>query len=323
MASSVVMSLGCFFHLRFLGVFMATNLCDVFERYGSDDKCRDYLQALRWPNKVTCPECMSDKTSYVEARHIYDCDSCRYQFSVTAGTIFHDTHLPLHKWFAVAYLLCESRKGMSANQIHRMMGISYKTAWYLCHRIRKAMAAVPPQEPLTGTVEVDETYIGGKHKGYGQGPHTGNKEIVIGIRQRGGELRFFHTQDTKSGTLAKYIRENVSTRNVDVIVTDEFQAYVPAMVKAGVHGSKHRTIRHKSKVYVDGDIHTNTVESAFSLLKRGIIGTWHRVSAKHLEAYLNEMCFRFNNRKNPFLFRDTLLKMIKSDNVEYKELTAA
>ncbi|MFL6437041.1 MAG: IS1595 family transposase [Terriglobales bacterium] len=307
---------------------MSTNLCQIFEKYGEDSKCREYLEALRWPDKVACPECMSDKISHVKARHVFDCDSCRYQFSVTAGTIFHDTHLPLHKWFAVTYLLCESRKGMSANQIHRMLGISYKTAWYLCHRIRRAMAALPPQLPLTGTVEVDETYVGGRSRGR-MGPASGGqKEIVIGIRQRNseanpsGELRFFHTEDVKSGTLAKYIRENISTESVEVIMTDELSAYPAAMIKAGVHGTRHKTIRHKDHVYVDGDIHTNTVESAFSLLKRGIIGTWHRISAKHLEAYLNEMCFRFNNRKNPYLFRDTLLKMIESENIEYKELTA-
>src|SRR5260370_21583445 len=239
-------------------------------------------------------------------------------FSVTAGTIFHDSHLPLVKWFATTYLMCESRKGMSANQIKRMMGISYKTAWYLCHRIRAAMAAVPPQKLLSGTVEIDETYVGGRQRGQDWRTNR-KKEVVIGIRQRGGELRFFHAEDAKTGTLAKYIKENVSA-DVDVIVTDELPAYQKAV---GKH--KHETVNHTRKEYVrfGTDIHTNTVESAFSLLKRGIIGTWHRVSAKHLEAYLNEMCFRFNNRKNSFLFRDTLLKMLEAENVEYKKLTKA
>ncbi len=302
---------------------MPVNLCEIFERYGSDDKCREYLEALRWPEKVSCPKCGSQKISRVQVRHTFDCDSCRYQFSVTAGTIFHDTHLPLHKWFAVTYMLCESRKGMSANQIKRMMGISYKTSWYLCHRIRAAMATVPPPELLGGTVEVDETYVGGKQRGHQNKAGFGlsTKQIVIGIRQRGGELRFFHAQDAKTGTLAKYIRDNVST-DVEVVVTDEYAGY-PGAVKQNGMKERHKTIRHKAGVYVDGDIHTNTVESAFSLLKRGIIGTWHRVSAKHLEAYLNEMCFRFNNRKNPYLFRDTLLRMLASENVEYKQLTAS
>jgi transposase-like protein len=182
------------------------------------------------------------------------------------------------------------------------------------------MAEVPPVEKLDGTVEMDETYVGGKqHRGRGWNTPDNNKEIVIGIRQRGGELRFFHAEDAKSGTLAKYIKENIAD-DVDVMVTDEFPAYPKAMITAGIHGSKHKTIRHRSRVYVDGDIHTNTVESAFSLLKRGIMGTWHRVSAKHLSAYLGEMTWRFNNRKNPYLFRDTMLRLIQSDNLEYKEL---
>ena len=179
-----------------------------------------------------------------------------------------------------------------------------------------------PLEKLDGTVEVDETYVGGKKIGWGVYAGKKAKEIVIGIRQRGGDLRFFHAEDTKSGTLAKYIQENVSG-DVDVLVTDEFAAYPYAMKKAGMSASKHKTIEHKDRVYVRGDIHTNTVESAFSLLKRGIMGTWHRVSAKHLPAYLDEMTWRFNNRKNPFLFRDTMLKLIHSDNLEYKELTQA
>src|SRR5579864_1060269 len=296
----------------------ALSLCDVLEKFGDDQRCRAYLEALRWPDRVTCPNCKSEKISRIVARRQFDCDSCRYQFSVTAGTIFHDSHLPLVKWFATVYLMCESRKGVSANQIRRMMGISYKTAWYLCHRIRAAMKAIN-QQPLDGQVEIDETYVGGKHRG-GSSRRLDNKEIVIGIRQRGGELRFFHAEDVKCGTLAKYIRENIST-DVDVIMTDEFGGYPTAIAKAGVL-TEHKRIRHKDKIYVDGDIHTNTVESAFSLLKRGIIGTWHRLSAKHLEAYLNEMCFRFNNRDNPFLFRDTLKRMLNSDNLEFKNLTA-
>lgn len=295
------------------------NLCEVLLKFGDDAKCRAYLEALRWPDKVTCPKCLSDKISRIHARNQFDCDSCRYQFSVTAGTIFHDSHLPLTKWFATTYLMCESRKGISANQIKRMLGISYKTAWYLCHRIRAAMKAVMP-EPLGGIVEVDETYVGGKPpKGSKRGRGT-PKQVVIGIRQRGGELRFFHAEDVKSGTLAKYIKENVST-DVDVIMTDDFSAYPKAIAKAGVLG-EHQAINHSLGIYSIGNLHTNTVESSFSLLKRGIIGTWHKISAKHLEAYLNEMCFRFNNRKNPYLFRDTLLKMIESENMEYKELTA-
>src|SRR5215471_15743649 len=167
------------------------DICRLIDEFGSEAKCRDYLHALRWHDNVACPRCQSDKISAIHKRHQFDCDSCRYQFSVTAGTMFADSHLPLWKWFLATYMLCESRKGMSANQLKRMLGVSYTTAWYLCHRIRAAMKAVMP-EPLDGTVEVDETYVGGRPpKGSKHGRGT-PKQIVIGIRQRGGELRFFH-----------------------------------------------------------------------------------------------------------------------------------
>jgi transposase-like protein len=300
----------------------SVDLLSVVNRYGTNDECRAYLTELRWPDGIKCPKCSSDKISRIAKRHQYDCDSCRYQFSVLSGTMFHDTHLDLTKWFFATYLICESKKGMSANQLKRMLRTSYETAWYLCHRIRAAMKATDPQ-PLGGTIEVDETFIGGKQRGHQHkvGHPECKKQVVIGIRQRGGALRFFHAEDVKSGTLAKYIRENIST-DVDVIMTDEFGGYPSAIAKSGVL-CEHETVNHSNKDYVRGDVYTNTVESAFSLLKRGIVGTWHKISAKHLQAYLDEMCFRFDNRKNQFLFRDTLIKMLEAEHVEYKKLTAA
>jgi transposase-like protein len=298
----------------------SVNLCTLIEQFGSEDRCRAYLEALRWPDEIACPRCQSDKISQIVKRNQFDCDACRYQFSVTAGTIFNDSHLPLWKWFLCVYLLCESKKGMSACQIQRTLGISYKTAWYLCHRIRAAMKEVNP-EPLGGIVEIDETYIGGKIR-KSKGGKLDNKEIVIGIKQRGGQLRFFKAEDIKSGTLAKYIKENVSA-DVEVVMTDDAQFYPRAFMEAGINGRKHKTINHTQGVYVDGDITTNGIESAFSLLKRGIIGSWHKVSAKHLSAYLDEMTFRFNNRANPYLFRDTLMKLLEAPVLEYKKLTAA
>lgn len=297
------------------------DLCKLIQEFGSEDKCRAYLEALRWPDEIMCPRCQSRKISQIVKRNQFDCDSCRYQFSVTAGTIFNDSHLPLWKWFLCVYLLCEAKKGMSANQIKRTLGISYKTAWYLCHRVRAAMKELQADK-LTGTVEVDETYIGGKKIGQGHLIGKQSKEVVVGIRQRNGELRFFHAEDAKSGTLAKYIKENVSP-DVDVIVTNEWMVYPKAMMQVGIHGSKHETIRHRDGIYVEGNIHTNTIESAFSLLKRGIVGSWHKISAKHLQAYLDEMTWRFDNRSNPYLFRDTLLKLIDTPVLEYKKLTAA
>jgi transposase-like protein len=209
---------------------------------------------------------------------------------------------------------------MSANQIKRTLGVSYKTAWYLCHRIRAAMATAE-KTMLYGTVEMDETYVGGHQIGNQKpGNPLCKKQVVIGIRQRGGETRFFHAKDAKSGTLAQYIKDNVS-EDVDVIVTDEFNAYPGAMKETGLT-ERHKTIKHKAKVYVDGDIHTNTVESTFSLLKRGIIGTWHKVSAKHLAAYLEEMQFRFNRRHSKTLFIDTLRHMVTADPLTFERLTA-
>jgi transposase-like protein len=301
----------------------SVDLMTLVEQYSTDERCREALTRLRWPNGVTCLRCGHKKVTPVNDRKVFDCNSCHYQFSVTVGTMLEDSHLPLTKWFLITYLMTESKKGIAASQVYRMLGKkSYKTAWYLCHRIRAAMAAAADRPKLGGTIEVDEKFIGGRQRGSQLKP--GNplckKEVVIGIRQRGGELRFFHAADVKSGTLAKYIKENVS-EDVDVIMTDGFQGYPKALHGAGVL-AEHKTVCHKDGVYVDGDIYTSTVESAFSLLKRGIIGTWHRVSAKHLQAYLNEMCFRFDNRKNPYLFRDTLLRLLKAEHLEYKELTA-
>jgi transposase-like protein len=211
---------------------------------------------------------------------------------------------------------------MSANQLKRTLGVSYKTAWYLCHRIRAAMKEANP-EPLDGIVEMDETFVGGVQRGRNwRRKENIKKEVVVGIKQRGGELRFFHAEDVKSGTLAKYIKENVSS-DVDVFMTDELPAYKGALTQAGFDRHEiHKTVNHRDGVYVDGDITTNGIESAFSLLKRGIVGSWHKVSAKHLSANLDEMTFRFNNRSNPYLFRDTLMKLIEAPVLEYKQLTS-
>jgi transposase-like protein len=294
-------------------------LLDVTQTCSSDERCRELLKRLRWPEGPRCPRCQGDAIRLATAKELYFCQACVYQFSVLAGTIFNDSHLALPKWFVATYLLCESRKGMSANQIKRVLGCGYKTAWYLCHRIRKAMQEA--QRPMMdGTVEMDETYVGGKKRGACIRGRGAEKEVVVGLRQRNGDLRFFHAKDAKSATLAQYIRENVS-EDVDVIVTDEWSAYPDAMRRTD-NVEKHKTIRHKGHVYVDGDIYTNTVESAFSLLKRGIMGTWHKISAKHLPAYLDEMTFRFNRRKRPDLFIDTLRHMITAPVLTFEKLTA-
>jgi hypothetical protein len=312
-----------------LGMDAQMNLIDVNEQFATDEQCLAYLEQMRWPAGVRCITCGADKISRVSRESksknkrptFYQClePTCKQQFSATTGTIFHDSHLPLHKWFLALALIVDAKKGISAKQLQRHLGIGgYRTAWYLAHRIRKAMAE-SEGSLLTGIVEVDETYVGGKHKGFGQGPHTGNKDIVIGLRQRGGQLRLIHTQNTTAETLGKYIRDNVA-HDVEMIVTDEFAAYPAAMIKAGVHGSKHKTIKHKSGVYVEGDIHTNTVESAFSLFKRGIIGNFHKVSIKHLHRYLSEFEDRYNRRKDGDRFEQTMARMVGVIPMPYAEL---
>jgi transposase-like protein len=298
-------------------------LLDIQRLFDTDDKCREVLTKLRWPNGVECPRCRSTRIAWIKTNKQFDCAECEYHFSVTAGTIFNDSHLPLTIWFTATLLLCEAKKGMSALQLKRTLWGqhkgSYKTAWYLCHRIRRAMQEVD-KPALGGTVEIDETFVGGRQRGHQHkvGHPDCKKEVVLGIRQRGGDVRFFHAGDVRVGTLAAFIKDNVA-EDVDVIVTDEYGAYPPAM---GEFKAKHKTIKHKAGIYVDGDIHTNTVESAFSLLKRGIIGTWHRISAKHLAAYLAEMEFRFNRRNRSDLFIDTLRHMVTADPMTFQKLVA-
>lgn len=302
---------------------LAMTLLKVNSGFSTDARCRELLERLRWPEGVTCPRCKDRRVSRMADYARFECVGCEYQFTVTAGTIFHDSHLPLPVWFLAVLLLCEAKKGMSANQLRRTLWGehrgSYKTAWYLCHRIRAAMATAE-KTMLDGTLEMDETLLGGKK--IGQGVYAGKraKVPVFGIKQRGGKLRFFKAEDIKSGPLAKFIRENVSG-DVDVIMTDEFASYPFALAKFGHSDVPHKTVQHKAKIYVDGDVTTNGIESAFSLLKHGIIGSWHKVSAKHLPAYLEEMTFRFNRRGRSDLFIDTLRHMVTADPLTFAQLT--
>jgi len=298
-------------------------LIDVINLFDTDEKCREILVRLRWPNGPECPRCKMPVVELETAKQLFYCKECDYQFTVTVGTIFNDSHLPLQKWFLATLLLCEAKKGMSAMQLKRTLWGqhkgSYKTAWYLCHRIRAAMKEVD-QSMLDGTVEMDETYIGGKKRGFGSKVAREAKEVVIGLRQRDGDLRFFHADDARQGTLAKYIRENVS-RDVEVIITDDLPLYPKA-----VGDLEHKTVNHRANEYARYEngacITTNTVESAFSLLKRGIMGSWHKISAKHLLAYLDEMTFRFNRRKSANLFLDTLRHMVTAPVLTFDKLTA-
>jgi transposase-like protein len=289
------------------------NLPKLIEDFGSEDRCRAYLEGLRWPDGLECPRCLGKTISRIRERNQFDCDSCRYQFSATAGSTFHDTHLPLWKWFLAVYLVCESKKGISSMQLKRTLGVSYKTAWYLSHRIRDAMGSVE-ESPLVGVVEVDETLIGGKVEGKGQG-YRENKSVVIGAVQRGGKIRLRVIPNTRRHHVMDFIEANVDAA---VVYTDELKSYERAIDPETIH----ETVTHSEGEYVRGGVHTQGVESVWSLFKRSIIGSYHRLSVKHLPAYLDEMEFRFNNRDNPFLFRDTLLVLLHSDPLPYKELVA-
>jgi transposase-like protein len=298
------------------------DLMKLFEQFGTDEQCRIALEKLRWPDGVRCPRCESDKISRAYKRNQFECDSCGYHFSVTAGTIFHDSHLPLTKWFAAIYLICESRKGISANQLKRTLHVAYKTAWYLCHRIRAAVKDADTSL-LQGIVEVDETFIGGKAKNMRknvraqkiQGRGTVGKVMALAAVQRGGGIRLKLEKTRDRETLHKFIKAALDG-NTERIMTDEWPAY------DGIEDANttHEKVNHSADEYVRGDVHTNTVEGVFSLFKRSIVGAYHQVSVKHLDRYLDEFEFRFNNRNNPYLFRDTLLRLIASSNLEYKEL---
>ncbi|MGB9233863.1 MAG: IS1595 family transposase [Terriglobales bacterium] len=319
------------------------NLLDVARKLSTDDQCLDFIEKVRWHGVIRCPKCDSDKVSRItrtvdetltrkekkqNKRTRYYVCTCGQQFSPTAGTIFHDSHLPLSKWFFAVALIVDAKKGMSANQLARHLKVNYRTAWYLAHRIRKTMAPSGPsvsevtltQRPkLSGIVEVDETWVGGKVRGQGRGQT--NKEIVMGIRERGGDLRLFHIPDTSAHSLSGPIQENVSPR-VEKVMTDEYPAYPLAMMASGIHGDKHNTIRHRDRVYVRGDVHTNTIESAFSLFKRGVVGSFHKISGKHLHRYLSEFEYRFNGRDDADLFGQTVARMVNTPGMEYKELVA-
>jgi len=294
------------------------NLIDINVMFPTDEKCREMLVRLRWPAGPECPRCKMPVVELETEKQLFYCKQCDYQFTVTAGTIFNDSHLPLNKWFLATLLLCEAKKGMSACQIQRTLGLgSYKTAWYLCHRIRAAMAEVD-KPMMSGQIEVDETYVGGVGRGLNRRGRGTKKRPVIGIRQRNGELRLFHAKNVTALSIEKFMRENLG-EDVDVLFTDEFNIY-PGIARR--MGLKHRSVQHGIGDYVRGDAHTNSIESAFSLFKRGLRGSWHKLSAKHLQAYLEEMCFRFNRRHNPNLFLDTLRHMVTAPVLTFQKLIA-
>jgi transposase-like protein len=287
------------------------NLTQIAKSYHDEDSARAFLEAQRWPDgKAGCPHCgeigrayrlppiagKPNKAGVINYRKgLWKCGACRKQFTVTVGTIFEDSHIPLNKWLMAFHLLCSSKKGMSAHQLHRMLGVTYKSAWFMAHRIRYAMAQLNLPK-LSGTVEVDETYVGGKQE---YGPHglrknKSNKAPVVSLVERGGNVRSFHTEVVTGKTLKQVIKENV-TPDAHVMTDDH-----PGYGGLGKHFRRHSTIRHTWKVYArkEGDvlISTNTIEGYFSILKRGINGVYHHVGKQHLHRYLSEFDFRYNSR---------------------------
>jgi transposase-like protein len=277
-----------------------------------EDACKAYLTANRWPDGVVrCPRCGNDNVHEHSGKpyhwNCYQCstDGVGYRFSVLVGTIFENTNKPLREWFRVMHMMLTSKKGISALQIYRVMGFgSYNTALLMCNKIRVALGNVEFKQ-LIGYVEVDETFVGGKaknkHKGKGgRGDFGGTgghgKTIVVGAVQRKGNVIARVIANTSSDTLNRFVRETISHR-VSLISTDDHTGY-RHLDRIFPHGMVH----HNQGQYVCGAIHTNTIEGFWSIVKRGIVGTFHKVSAKYLPLYVNEFEFRYNNRENPDIF---------------------
>lgn len=305
------------------------DLMKLITKFDTDEKCRIALEKLRWPEGVRCIRCGSEKISRNYKRNVFECTPCGYHFTVTAGTIFHDSHLPLRKWFIATYLICESKKGISALQLKRVLGVAYKTAWYLCHRVREAVkdADTTPLGLDSGFVECDEAFIGGKGKWMHKSDRkrrafqhgVKGKKVVLGAIERNGKVRLqYGGQDVVTKDEIRAFLKAKLADETKVISTDGSSLYTGIDDENTVHVS----VDHLRGEYVRGLAHTNTLENVWSLFRRSIIGSYHQVSFKHFDRYLDEFEFRFNNRHNPFLFRDTLLRLLQSSNLEYKTLTS-
>ncbi len=285
----------------------------------SSEECRSYLEHMRWPKGVHCPKCGENspytitrkKPGKNSVKSLYRCRSCKRQFTATVGTIFEDSHIPLNKWFATIYLMCASKKRISAHQIHRQLGITYKSAWFMCHRIREAMADKGTLAFLSGTVEADETYFHPRRRRGSPAYHERvrdeiemglrpkvkkdwreGKPVVFGMVERGGKARTIKVRESTSGVLRPIMLKNIDLKN-SRLVTDGNPAY--RRIKEYL---PHDVIDHEIE-HVNGDVHTQNIGSYWSLLKRGVYGVFHHVDEHYLPQYLNEFEFRFNRRKIP------------------------
>jgi transposase-like protein len=300
------------------------NLFSLAKAFPTEADALDFWIKARWPKGVRCLSCGHDKCYVIETRgktkkpaRLFECAECGLHFSATTGTLFHDSHLPLQKWFMVIAMMVEAKKGISAKQVQRHIGGSYKTAWYLCHRIRQAM-----QEgdiPLGGRgqiVEIDDTMIGGRTAGTGVKAGLANKVKVLGIVERGGRVHLQTVPNTKKVTLKPILEANLSP-NAREVVTDGaavFTVLIPA--------EKHTAGNHKEELWNGGKVSNQTIEGAFGLFKRGIVGSYHRLGTEHLDRYLGEFCWRYNRRGiQPMLFNIMLGNLAAAKPMPYKELT--
>lgn len=293
------------------------------------DKAREHLEALRWPQGPICPHCgvVDDATGLKGKAHragLYQCNACREQFTVTVKTVFEKSKIPLNKWLLATYLMSSSKKGVSAHQIGRTLGVTYKTAWFMCHRIREAMNP-SEQGPLGGegkTVEADTTYVGGKEANKKLGKRNSKniggmgKQIVHTLVERNGRARSHHIANITGNTLRPLIFTNV--HRTSNLMTDTAGGYM----RLGKEFARHEMVDHGRDEYVRGDAHSNTVEGYFSVLKRGVYGTFHHVSAAHLGRYLAEFDFRYSNRSalgvNDAMRTDEALRMIGGKRLTYR-----
>ena len=289
------------------------------EIFHNAEKARAFLEATRWPDGPICPHCgvEGDATALKGKSHrpgLYQCKTCHEQFSVTVGTVFERSKIPLHKWLYASWLLCSSKKGISSHQLHRRIGVTYKTAWFMTHRIREAMNEAPADKlggpGSSGIVEADETYFG-KTKGQGMGGHLGKKQKVVALVERGGRVRAFHVPSVNADNL-KPILEGQISKDAR-LMTDSALLYR----KVGKEFKSHEYVDHGHGEYARGDVNTNTVEGYFGILKRGIGGVYQHVAPEHLSAYLNEFSFRYSNRK--ISDSDRTIRALKG--IEGKRLT--